>query len=138
MRHSAYIGDGHVCAPLSLAPPGYCPFFGLFDTEWTQQRLFKREQLNSAIGARVEERYDLSLLTHVKTIVKQVEPKTTLLFTIEVSAKYRGTQEIYSAQVIACNGEKLYHAAEALSISEAVEKIVQQMKLQEKHSGSFK
>jgi hypothetical protein len=124
---------------LSLPPPGYRLFFGLFDTDWSQQQLFKREQLNFAIGARVEERYDLShLLTHVKAIVKQVEPKATLLFTIEVSAKYRGTQEIYSAQVIACNGEKLYHAAEALSISEAVEKIVQQMKLQEKHSGSFK
>ncbi len=59
---------------------------------------------------------------------------TTLLFTIQVSGTYRGTQEIYSAQVIGCNGEKLYHVAEALSISEAVEQIVKQMKLQEKHS----
>ena len=67
-----------------------------------------------------------------------IGPMTTLLFTIQISATYRGTQEIYSAQVIACNGEKLYHVGEALSISEAVEKIVQQMKLQEKHSGSFK
>lgn len=39
--------------------------------------------------------------------MKQVEPMTKLLFTIEISAKYRGTQEIYSAQVIACNGERL-------------------------------
>lgn len=63
---------------------------------------------------------------------------TTLLFTIQISGTYRGTQEIYSAQAIACNGEKLYHVAEALSISEAVEQIVKQMKLQEKNSGSFK
>ncbi|HTC94323.1 MAG TPA: hypothetical protein VK699_12855 [Terriglobales bacterium] len=59
---------------------------------------------------------------------------TTLLFTIQISGTYRGTQEIYSAQVIGCNGEKLYHAAEALSISEAVEQIVKQMKLQEKNN----
>jgi hypothetical protein len=59
---------------------------------------------------------------------------TSLLFTIEVSATYRGTREIYSAQVIACNGEKLYHFAEALSISEAVEQIVKQLKAQEKNS----
>jgi hypothetical protein len=70
--------------------------------------------------------------------VKQVEPMTTLLFTIEISAKYRGTQEIYSAQAIARNGEKLYRSAEALSISDAVEKIVQQMKLQERNSETFK
>lgn len=63
---------------------------------------------------------------------------TTLLFTIQISGSYRGTQEIYSAQVIARNGEKLYHVAEALSISEAVEQIVKQMKLQEKNSASFK
>jgi len=56
---------------------------------------------------------------------------TTLLFTIEVSATYRGTQEIYSAQVMACNGQKLYQPTEALSISEAVEKIVKQMQNQE-------
>ena len=63
---------------------------------------------------------------------------TTLLFTIQISGSYRGIQEIYSAQVIARNGEKLYHVAEALSISEAVEQIVKQMKLQEKNSASFK
>jgi hypothetical protein len=57
---------------------------------------------------------------------------SSLLFTIEVSTSYRDTHQIYSAQVIACNGEKLYHVAEALSISEAVEQIVKQMKLQEK------
>ncbi len=62
---------------------------------------------------------------------------TTLLFTIAISAYYRGTREIYSAQVIACNGEKLYHLAEALSISEALEKVVQEMRLQEKDSSSF-
>jgi len=63
---------------------------------------------------------------------------TTLLFTIEISATYRGTQEIYSAQAIACNGEKLYRPTEAPSISEAVEQIVKQMKVQEKNSDRFK
>jgi hypothetical protein len=57
----------------------------------------------------------------------------TLLFTIAISADYRGTQEVYSAQVIACNGEKLYHLAEARSVSEALEKVVQEMRLQEKN-----
>jgi len=56
---------------------------------------------------------------------------TSLLFTIEVSATYRGTQEVYSAQVIACNGEKLYRHTEAISISEAVEQVVKQMQRQE-------
>jgi hypothetical protein len=59
---------------------------------------------------------------------------TSLIFTIEVSATYCGTQEIYSAQVLARNGEKLYHFAEAVSISEAVEQIVKQLKAQEKTS----
>lgn len=68
----------------------------------------------------------------------KTEQMTTLLFTIEISATYRGTQEIYSAQVIACNGEKLYHVTEAQSISEAVEEIVKQMKLQERASARFK
>jgi len=63
---------------------------------------------------------------------------TTLLFTISVSAQYRGTQEIYSAQANACNGERLYHMAEAYSISEALEKIVREMRLQEKNSASFR
>jgi hypothetical protein len=63
---------------------------------------------------------------------------TTLLFTISVSAQYRGTQEIYLAQANACNGEKLYHMAEAYSISEALEKIVREMRLQEKNSASFR
>jgi hypothetical protein len=63
---------------------------------------------------------------------------TTLLFTISVSAQYRGTQEIYSAQANACNGEKLYHMAEAYSISEALEKIVREMRQQEKNSASFR
>jgi hypothetical protein len=63
---------------------------------------------------------------------------TTLLFTISISASYRGTQEVYSAQVIACNGENLYHLAEAPSISQALEKVVEEMRLQEKHSASFR
>jgi hypothetical protein len=61
---------------------------------------------------------------------------TTLLFTIDISADYRGAQEIYSAKVIARNGTKLYHLAEARSISEALDKIVQEMRLQEKNSAS--
>jgi hypothetical protein len=56
---------------------------------------------------------------------------TTLLFTIEVSATYRGIQQIYLAQVMACNGQKLYQPTEGLSISEAIEKIVKQMQHQE-------
>jgi hypothetical protein len=68
----------------------------------------------------------------------KAEPMTTLLFTIEISATYRGTQEIYSAQAMACNGEKLYHLTEAPSISEAVEEIVKQLKSQEKTSARFK
>jgi hypothetical protein len=36
------------------------------------------------------------------------------------------------------NGEKLYHLAEAHSISEALEKIVREMRLQEKNSASFR
>jgi len=46
---------------------------------------------------------------------------TTLLFTIAISAEYRGDKEIYSAQVFAPNGGKLYHLAEAPLISAAVE-----------------
>ena len=61
----------------------------------------------------------------------------SLLFTIEVSACYRDTHKIYSAQVIACNGQKLYHVAEELSISEAVEQIVKQMKLQEEKNSAL-
>jgi hypothetical protein len=38
---------------------------------------------------------------------------------------------------MACNGEQLYHLAEAASISEALEKVVQEMRLQEKDSSSF-
>lgn len=62
----------------------------------------------------------------------------TLLFTIEISADYRGANEIYAAQVIARNGMQLYHLAEALSISEALEKVVQEMRLEEKTSASFR
>jgi hypothetical protein len=70
--------------------------------------------------------------------VKAGGTMTTLLFTISISATYRGTQEIYSAQVIARNGENLYHLAEALSISEALEKVVEEMRLQEKKSASLR
>ncbi|MBZ5657431.1 MAG: hypothetical protein LAO56_19355 [Acidobacteriia bacterium] len=63
---------------------------------------------------------------------------TTLLFTIAISAGYRGTNEIYSAQVLARNGMELYHLAEALSISEALEKVVQEMRLEEKTNASFR
>lgn len=45
---------------------------------------------------------------------------TTLLFTIAISAEYRGNKEIYSVQAIARNGQTLYHLAEAVSISEAL------------------
>jgi hypothetical protein len=70
-------------------------------------------------------------------VAMQKRIMTTLLFTIAISASYRGAQEIYSAQVIARNGEKLYNLAEAVSISEALEKIVQEMRLQEKNTASF-
>lgn len=63
---------------------------------------------------------------------------TTLLFTIDISADYRGMTEIYSAQVIARNGMTLYHLAEAPSISEALEKVVREMRLEEKNSASFR
>lgn len=53
-------------------------------------------------------------------------------------AEYRGTQEIYSAKVSARNGTTLYHLAEALSIPEALEKVVQEMRLQEKKSASLR
>ena len=59
-----------------------------------------------------------------------------MLFTIEVSATYRGTQEVYSAQAIAPNGEKLYRVTEATSVSEAVDQIVKQLKVQEQNSSS--
>lgn len=62
---------------------------------------------------------------------------TSLLFTIAISATYRGANEIYSAQVIDRNGENLYHLAEAPSVSEALGKIVQEMRQQEKKSASF-
>ncbi len=63
---------------------------------------------------------------------------TTQLFTIVIAAFYRGPVEIYSAQALACNGEKLYHPAEALSVSGALEKLVQEMRLQEKNRASFR
>jgi hypothetical protein len=61
----------------------------------------------------------------------------TLLFTIDISADYRGMAEVYSAQVIARNGQQLYHLAEAASIPEALERVVQEMRLREKDSASF-
>ncbi|HEY4978893.1 MAG TPA: hypothetical protein VII25_07010 [Candidatus Acidoferrum sp.] len=63
---------------------------------------------------------------------------TTLLFTIDISAEYRGTKEIYSAQVLARNGQQLYNVAEAESIPEALEKVVQEMRLHERNSASFR
>ena len=62
---------------------------------------------------------------------------TTLLFTIAISAEYRGNKEIYSVQAIARNGQNLYQLAEAVSIAEALEKLVQEMRLQDKNSASF-
>jgi hypothetical protein len=59
---------------------------------------------------------------------------TTLLFTIAISAEYRGNKEIYSAQAFEPNGGKLYHLAEAPLISAAVEEVVQEMRLREKNS----
>lgn len=58
----------------------------------------------------------------------------SLLFTIAISAEYRGNNEIYSAQVVGRNGGKLYHLSEAPLISEALEGVVQEMRLQEKNS----
>ena len=63
---------------------------------------------------------------------------TSLLFTIAISAADRGTQELFSAQALACNGEKLYQPAEGLSISEAVEKVVKQIQDQEHKSALHK
>jgi hypothetical protein len=114
------------------------PLFRALGEPGANDRLFKREHHYSEITTRVKE-ISSQPPFHLRWDKRdQVEPITTLLFTIEISATYRGVQEIYSAQVIARNGEKLYHVAEALSISEAVEQIVKQMKLQEKHNGSFK
>lgn len=62
----------------------------------------------------------------------------TPLFTIAITTFDRGARQIYSAQVIACNGENLYRAVEAFSISEALEQVVQQMRQQEKNSASFR
>jgi hypothetical protein len=60
------------------------------------------------------------------------KPVNSLLYTISIFAEYRGTQEVYSVEVLARNGEKLFHQAEAASISGALEKLVEQMRLQEK------
>ncbi len=62
----------------------------------------------------------------------------TLLFTIDISADYRGVEEVYSAQVTARNGVQLYHLAEAASIPEAIEKVVQEMRLQEKNNPTLR
>jgi hypothetical protein len=116
----------------------HCVLFRALGEPGANDRLFKREHRYSEITTRVKE-ISAQPRFHLRGDKRdQVEPITTLLFTIEISATYRGVQEIYSAQVIARNGEKLYHVAEALSISEAVQQIVKQMKLQENHNGSFK
>ena len=56
----------------------------------------------------------------------------TLLFTISVSSESRGDRDIYSARVHAANGEKLFHLSEAGSLSEALEKVVEEMRQQER------
>ena len=63
---------------------------------------------------------------------------TTLLFTISISSSSRENKQIYSAQAIATNGEPLYKLAEAVSVSDALEQVVQQMRLQEKKSASYR
>jgi len=62
----------------------------------------------------------------------------TVLYTISVAAESRGAKDVYSAQVIACNGEKLFHLAEAESISEALEKVVAEMRKREKAGAAFR
>jgi hypothetical protein len=59
------------------------------------------------------------------------KPVNSLVYTISIFAEYRGTQEVYSAQVLARNGEKLFHQAEGASIPETLEKLIKQMRLQE-------
>lgn len=60
----------------------------------------------------------------------------TLLFTISVSSESRGDKDVYSAQVRAENGENLFHLSEAGSLSEALEKVVEEMRQQEKASAA--
>jgi hypothetical protein len=65
----------------------------------------------------------------------------TVLFTIEVSGEYRsmgqGNSEIYVAQAIAPNGEKLHYRAEALAISIALEELAKQMHRHDKLAGTL-
>jgi len=63
---------------------------------------------------------------------------STLLFTISISSSSRENKQIYSAQAIATNGEPLYKLAEGVTVSEALEKVVQQMRLQERNSASYR
>lgn len=57
---------------------------------------------------------------------------TTSLFTIAISAEYRGTQEIYSAQVVARNGEKLYQSGRGANDSAASFRMATKSKFGEK------
>jgi hypothetical protein len=63
----------------------------------------------------------------------------TVLFTIEVSGECRnmgqGNDEIYAAQAIAPNGEKLHYRAEALAISIALEELAKQMHRHDRQTG---
>jgi|GEM_PF-2366587 hypothetical protein len=63
---------------------------------------------------------------------------TTLLFTISISSSSRENKQIYSAQAIATNGEPLYKLAEAATVSDALEQVVQQMRQQERNSASYR
>jgi hypothetical protein len=63
---------------------------------------------------------------------------TTLLFTISISSSYRENKQVYSAQAIATNGERLYKPTEGMTVSEALEQVVQQMRLQERNSASYR
>ena len=63
---------------------------------------------------------------------------STLLFTISISSSSRENKQIYSAQAIATNGEPLYKLAEGVTVSEALEKVVQQMRQQERTSASYR
>jgi len=58
----------------------------------------------------------------------------SLLFTIQVTAEYQqhgdGNDELYVAQAIAPNGEKLRYRAEAINMCAALEGLVEQVRRQ--------
>src|SRR3979490_1417312 len=74
----------------------------------------------------------------LRTEAKDKHMNTTLLFTISISSSSRENKQIYSAQAIATNGEPLYKLSEGITVSEALEQVVQQMRLQERNSASFR